>query len=309
VPQVRAVKLLAPVGRLLRRHTHHRRSGRDPGRAGPAPDERLRRPRLHDGPAVAAHGRSGWRVQGRDLRALHLRRFAEGRLIQETFISVNAFVLLRVWARKRSSGSSAPANMGRALFKGPPEDESRRPEQIHVSARRRERVQELVKAYASGAAATPRWRARATWSCCASSRRSRPGAARNLAEVSRREAGRQRGGGFPSPPSSAGCTRRCASCGPCPTRRPPLEQPRPRSRSGSTRPTRTSPPRTIFDSVGLTVRVEESQLDAVTGLSGSGPGLPVPDHRGPCGAGVKVGLSRRASCNSRRRRSWGSASC
>jgi len=49
----------------------------------------------------------------------------------------------------------------------------------------------------------------------------------------------------------------------------------------------------IFDSVGITVVLEESQLDAVTGLSGSGPAYIFLILEALADAGVKVGLSRR----------------
>ena len=51
--------------------------------------------------------------------------------------------------------------------------------------------------------------------------------------------------------------------------------------------------RRIFDAVGMTVVLDESQLDAVTGPVGLGAGLRLPHHRGARRTpGVKVGLSR-----------------
>lgn len=53
--------------------------------------------------------------------------------------------------------------------------------------------------------------------------------------------------------------------------------------------------RTIFNAVGVTVDLDESLMDAVTGLSGSGPAYVFLILEALSDAGVKVGLSRRTS--------------
>jgi len=51
----------------------------------------------------------------------------------------------------------------------------------------------------------------------------------------------------------------------------------------------------LFDAVGITVVLDEGQLDAVTGLSGSGPAYIFLILEALSDAGVKVGLSRRSA--------------
>jgi len=51
--------------------------------------------------------------------------------------------------------------------------------------------------------------------------------------------------------------------------------------------------RAMFDAVGITVELDETHLDAVTGLSGSGPAYIFLILEALADAGVKVGLSRR----------------
>jgi pyrroline-5-carboxylate reductase len=63
----------------------------------------------------------------------------------------------------------------------------------------------------------------------------------------------------------------------------------------------------IFNSVGITVQLEESQLDAVTGLSGSGPAYVFLIIEALADAGVKVGLARRSALQLAAQTVFGSA--
>jgi len=61
------------------------------------------------------------------------------------------------------------------------------------------------------------------------------------------------------------------------------------------KPAQLSAARKIFESIGLVVELPEYQLDAVTGLSGSGPMYVFQIIEGLSDAGVRVGLSRDVS--------------
>src|SRR3989442_10043281 len=199
--------------------------------------------------------------------------------------------------RDKMLGFIGAGNMGEALLKGLLNTKAARSEQIFVRARRPERVRELVKSYGvrGGENADVAREADVIVLCV------KPQILDQVlrgisADVSREKLIVSIAAGVPI----AAIERRL---------HPPLRivraMPNTPATVGAgatalalgehaTEADLATPP-TIFHSVRLTVLLEESQLDAVTGLSGSGPAYLFLIIEALSDAGVKVGLSRRAS--------------
>src|SRR5467141_2172229 len=212
---------------------------------------------------------------------------------------------------EKKLGFIGAGNMGEALFKGLLKTKAARPEQIHVSARRPERVQELVKAYGvrGGSNAEVARESDVVVLCVKPQildqvlRGISPEVSREklvvsvaagvpIAAIERRLHPPMRiVRAMPNTPATVGAAATALALGEHAT------------------DADLATARTIFDSVGLTVVLEESQLDAVNGLSGSGPAYlfliiepsPTPASRS--------GSRGARPCTSRRRRCWGARSC
>jgi len=198
---------------------------------------------------------------------------------------------------EKKLGFIGAGNMGEALLKGLLKTKAARPDQILVSARRPERVQELVKAYGvRGGSNGDVARESEVLVLCVKPqildqvlRGISPDVSGDklilsiaagvpIAAIERRLHSAMRiVRAMPNTPATVGAGATALALGAHATE--------------ADLATAT----TIFDSVGLTVVLDESQLDAVTGLSGSGPAYLFLIIEALADAGVKVGLSRRAA--------------
>src|SRR5256712_1820409 len=194
-------------------------------------------------------------------------------------------------------GFIGAGNMGEALLKGLLNTKAARSEQIFVSARRPERVRELVKSYGvrGGENADVAREAEVIVLCVKPQildqvlRGISPDVSRDkliisvaagvpIQAIERRLHPPMRiVRAMPNTPATVGAAATAFALGEHATEAD------------------LASARTIFDSVGLSVVLEETQLDAVTGLSGSGPAYLFLIIEALADAGVKVGLSRRGS--------------
>jgi pyrroline-5-carboxylate reductase len=194
-------------------------------------------------------------------------------------------------------GFIGAGNMGEALVKGLIATKAAAPAQIVVSARRRERIQEMEKLYGVRSGTNPEVARQCDVIVLAVKPQILDQVLREISgDVSREKLIVSVAAGVPI----AAIERRL---------RPPMRIVRAMPNTPATvaagatamalgehaTDADLATAKTIFDSVGLTVVLEESQLDAVTGLSGSGPAYLFLIIEALADAGVKVGLSRRAS--------------
>jgi pyrroline-5-carboxylate reductase len=194
-------------------------------------------------------------------------------------------------------GFIGAGNMGEALVKGLIASKAAKPSQILVSARRPERVQELVRLYgvrgASNAevaresdvlvlAVKPQILDQVLRGIAPELQRDRlvisVAAGVPIAAIERRLHPPMRiVRAMPNTPATVGAGATAIALGEHATEAD------------------LAAAKTIFDSVGLTVVLDENQLDAVTGLSGSGPAYMFLIIEALADAGVKVGLARRSA--------------
>src|SRR5260370_21329279 len=202
-----------------------------------------------------------------------------------------------VMVTDKKLGFIGAGNMGEALFKGLLNTKAARPEQIWVSARRPERVRELGQAYGVNGGANAGVGRASDVVVLAVKPQILDQVLRGISpDVSREKLIVSVAAGVPI----AAIERRL---------HPPMRIVRALPNTPATvgagatanslREHATeadlATARTIFDSVGLTVVLEESQLDAVTGLSGSGPAYLFLIIEALAAPGVTGPLSRRAS--------------
>src|SRR4030081_1038089 len=198
---------------------------------------------------------------------------------------------------EKKLGFIGAGNMGEALFKGLLKTKAARPDQIQVSARRPERVQELVNSYGGRGGSNSDVARASDVIVLAVKPQILDQVLREISpEVSREKLIISVAAGVPI----AAIERRL---------HPPMRIVRAMPNTPATvgaaatalalgehaTDADLATARTIFDSVGLTGVLEESQLDAAAGLSGSGPAYLFLIIEALADAGVKVGLSRRAS--------------
>ena len=189
--------------------------------------------------------------------------------------------------------------IGESLLAGLLSSGWRKPEEIVVTGRREERIDELAERYGVGDDALEH----------RSRLRRRDGRDRRQAAGLRRAPGRDRraplaeqtvlsvAAAIPTAQIERASARRaCPCCARCRTRPPRSTRASPGSAPARTRATSTSRwPRRCSPHVGRVVRVPEPYMDAVTAVSGSGPAYFALLAEAMIEAGILLGLSREVS--------------